>query len=145
MKTLISNACLFFFQLLGQTQEALEAYTDIINRKIADVSSIAVATNNLIAVKGTKDISDGLRKLDQLVKKDDGRQHFQMANGLDFKLFARQKEAIYSNRVLLLLHANKLDQVCFEIYFCHFFPTEIWSKVFPIGLDCWMGSEFNVL
>ncbi|MQL88775.1 hypothetical protein Taro_021347 [Colocasia esculenta] len=97
-------------QLLGHTQEALEFYAGIINRKLADVSSIAVATNNLIAVRGTKDISDGLRKLDQLVKKGDSKQHFHLANGLDFKLFSRQKEAIYSNRVLLLLHANKLGQ-----------------------------------
>ncbi|KAF3953821.1 hypothetical protein CMV_020769 [Castanea mollissima] len=55
-------------QLLGHKQEAIEAYTDIINRDLADESSLAVAVNNLIALK------------------------------------------VYANRVLLLLHANRLDQ-----------------------------------
>lgn len=89
---------------------------------MADASSIAVAMNNLIALKGAKEVSDGLKKLDQLVKKDDTKRHFQLANGLEFKLFARQKEAIYSNRVLLLLQANKLDQVWLILNSSHFLP-----------------------
>ncbi|CAA6664168.1 unnamed protein product [Spirodela intermedia] len=103
-------------QLQGHPEEALQVYSDIVN-KVADASSIAVATNNLIALKGTKEVSDSLRKLDQLVKKDDTKRHFQLANGLEFKLFARQKEAIYSNRVLLLLQASKLDQAQELVYF----------------------------
>lgn len=99
-------------QLLGNSQEAIEAYTDILNRNLADASSLAVATNNLIALKGTKDVSDGLRKLDRLIEKGGGAQPFLLAHGLDFKLSSRQKEAIYSNRLLLLLHANRMDQVC---------------------------------
>lgn len=98
-------------QLLGNTQEAIESYTDILNRNLADASSLAVATNNLIALKGTKDVSDGLRKLDRMIEKGGGAQPFQLAHGLDFKLSSRQKEAIYSNRLLLLLHANRMDQV----------------------------------
>ncbi|KAL6008051.1 hypothetical protein ACLOJK_033557 [Asimina triloba] len=97
-------------QSLGQPQEAIEAYMDILNRNLADVSSLAVATNNLISLKGTKDVSDGLRKLDRLIEKGNGAQRFQLANGLEFKLSSRQKEAIYSNRLLLLLHANRIDQ-----------------------------------
>ncbi|XXG62337.1 hypothetical protein AAC387_Pa05g0712 [Persea americana] len=97
-------------QLLGNSQEAIEAYTDILNRNLADASSLAVATNNLIALKGTKDVSDGLRKLDRLIEKGGGAQPFLLAHGLDFKLSSRQKEAIYSNRLLLLLHANRMDQ-----------------------------------
>lgn len=95
-------------QLLGHTQEAIEAYTDIIKRDLADESSLAVAVNNLIALKGPKEVSDSLRKLDRLKEKDS--QYFQLARGLDLKLSPKQKEAIYANRVLLLLHANKLDQ-----------------------------------
>ncbi|KAE9610500.1 hypothetical protein Lal_00029643 [Lupinus albus] len=95
-------------QLLGRKQDAMEAYTDIIKRDMADESSIAVAVNNLISLKGPKDVSDGLRKLDRLKEKE--TQNFELAHGLDLKLLAKQKEAIYSNRILLLLHANKLDQ-----------------------------------
>lgn len=84
----------------------------IINRNLADASSLAVATNNLIALRGGKDVSDSLRKLDRLIEKVGGAQPFQLANGLDFKLSTRQKEAIYSNYLLLLLQANKIDQVC---------------------------------
>ncbi|XP_078440836.1 SRP72 RNA-binding domain-containing protein [Wolffia australiana] len=97
-------------QLQGQTDEALQAYSDVVARKLADASSVAVATNNLIALKGGKDVSDGLRKLDQLVKKDGAKGHFEFADGLKSNLFPRQKEAVYANRVLLLLQANKLDQ-----------------------------------
>lgn len=73
-----------------------------------------MAINNLVALKGSKDVSDSLRKLDRLKERD--AQNFQLAHGLD-KLFPKQREAIYANRVLLLLHANKMDQV-----FCLAFP-----------------------
>lgn len=96
-------------QLLGRKQEAIEGYTDLIKRDLADESSIAVALNNLISLKGPKDVSDSLKKLDRL--KDKEAQSFQLAHGLDLKLSAKQREAIYTNRVLLLLHANKMDQV----------------------------------
>ncbi|KAF2292843.1 hypothetical protein GH714_029306 [Hevea brasiliensis] len=94
-------------QLLGRAQEAMEAYTDIINRNPADESSFAVAINNFVALKGTRDVSDNLRKLDRLKEKD--AQGFQLARGLE-KLSTKQRETIYANRVLLLLHANKMDQ-----------------------------------
>ncbi|RWW30976.1 hypothetical protein BHE74_00013715 [Ensete ventricosum] len=42
----------------GQTEEAIEAYMSIINRNLSDASSLAVATNNLISLRGTKDVSD---------------------------------------------------------------------------------------
>ncbi|MED6168237.1 hypothetical protein PIB30_010018 [Stylosanthes scabra] len=95
-------------QLLGRKQDAIEAYIDIIKRDMADESSIAVAVNNLVSLRGPKDVSDSLRKLDRL--KDKEAQNFQLASELDLKLPAKEKEAIYANRVLLLLHANKMDQ-----------------------------------
>lgn len=104
----------FIHQLLGHTQEAIEGYTDIINRDLADESSLAVAVNNLIALKGPKDVSDGLRKLDRLKEKDS--QNFQLAHGLNLKLSPKQREAVYANRVLLLLHANRLDQVLHSLF-----------------------------
>ncbi|KAF3431109.1 hypothetical protein FNV43_RR25839 [Rhamnella rubrinervis] len=95
-------------QLLGHTQEAIEAYTDIIKRDQADESSLSVAVNNLIPLRGPKDVSDSLRKLDRLKEKD--AQTFQLSHSLDLKLSSKQREAIYANRALLLLHANRMDQ-----------------------------------
>ncbi|CAJ1935611.1 unnamed protein product [Sphenostylis stenocarpa] len=95
-------------QLLGRKQDAIEAYTDTIKRDMADESSLAVAVNNLVSLKGPKDVSDSLRKLDRL--KDKESQSFRLARGLDLKLSAKEKEAIYANRILLLLHANKIEQ-----------------------------------
>ncbi|KAJ9540423.1 hypothetical protein OSB04_026929 [Centaurea solstitialis] len=97
-------------QLFGNKQEAIESYTDLIKRNLHDESSNAVAINNLIALKGPKDISDGLRKLDSLIEKSIGDQSFQLIPVLELKLSAKQKEAIYINRMLLLLHSNKIDQ-----------------------------------
>ena len=85
-----------------------------------------MAVNNLIALKGPKDVSDGLRKFDRLKEKE--RQNFQLARGLDLKLSPKQREAIYANRILLLLHANRLDQVGF--YGCSlYFTLFIFSTV----------------
>ncbi|KAL9310997.1 putative tetratricopeptide-like helical domain superfamily [Arabidopsis thaliana] len=95
-------------QILGQTQESTSSYVDFIKRNLADEPSLAVAVNNLVALKGFKDISDGLRKFDLLKDKDS--QTFQLSQALDAKLSQKHKEAIYANRVLLLLHANKMDQ-----------------------------------
>ena len=81
---------------------------------MADDLSLAVALRNLIALRGLKDVSDGLRKLDKLKEKE--TQNFQLSHGLDFKLSPKQREAIYANQTLLLLHANKMDQVCSTSY-----------------------------
>ncbi|KAG5630741.1 hypothetical protein H5410_002458 [Solanum commersonii] len=92
------------------TQEAVASYTDFDKRNLVNESSLAVAVNNLIALKGPKDVSDGLKKLDKLIEKSDGPEKFQLACGLDLKLSQKQREAIYMNMVLLLLHSNKMDQ-----------------------------------
>lgn len=118
-------------QLLGRTQESIESFTKIIKRDdVLDEASRAVAINNLIALKGPKDVSDGLKKLDRL--KDRGVQNFQLARGLDQKLSQRQKEAVYLNRVLLLLHANKMDQAR-ELVFA--LPTMFPESVMPAMLQ----------
>ncbi|KAG0475952.1 hypothetical protein HPP92_012793 [Vanilla planifolia] len=97
-------------QLLGNKLEAIESYLSIINRNLADASSLAVATNNLIVLRGTKDASDSLRKLDRFIQKADGSKLFKVASGLDFKLSQRQRESLYFNRLLLLLQANRIEQ-----------------------------------
>ncbi|KAL7113420.1 hypothetical protein ACP275_04G059400 [Erythranthe tilingii] len=98
-------------QVLENTQEAFDTYSSIIKKNLADVSSLALALSNLIALKGPKDVSDGLRKLDKLIEKREGPPlTFHLARDLDVKLSQKQREAIYVNRLLLLLHSNKLDQ-----------------------------------
>ncbi|GLJ44232.1 hypothetical protein SUGI_0923960 [Cryptomeria japonica] len=106
----ISVQLAYVKQVLGTSGDAITTYNNILKQKLADSSSIVVATTNLIALKGTKDVSDGLKKLDKLIEKSDGGQGLQLVDGLEYKLSSRQKEAIYCNRLLLLLHANKLDQ-----------------------------------
>ncbi|XP_010556174.1 PREDICTED: signal recognition particle subunit SRP72 isoform X2 [Tarenaya hassleriana] len=104
----ISVQLAYVQQILGQKQEAVDSYTDTINRNLADESSLAVAVNNLVALKAPKDVSDSLRKFDRL--KENDSQNFQLSHALDVKLSQKHKETIYANRVLLLLHANKMDQ-----------------------------------
>ncbi|CAN6349817.1 unnamed protein product [Urochloa humidicola] len=106
----VSAQLAYVQQLQGQSQEAMQTYVNMINRKSADSSSLSVATTNLISLKGTKDAADSLRKLDRLIEKSTGPNQLQLIENLDFKLSPRQKEALYSARVLLLLHANKTDQ-----------------------------------
>ncbi|OEL36703.1 Signal recognition particle subunit SRP72 [Dichanthelium oligosanthes] len=116
----VSAQLAYVQQLQGQSQEAMQTYVNMINGKsadsspIADSSSLAVATTNLISLKGTKDAADSLRKLERLIEKSTAPNQLQLIENLDFKLSPRQKEALYSARVLLLLHANKTDQVCFS-------------------------------
>ncbi|CAH9050644.1 unnamed protein product [Cuscuta europaea] len=115
----ISVQLAFVQQILGK-EEARESYTDFIIRRLADEaslaeavseSSLAVAINNLIALRGHKDVSDSLKKLDLLIEKsDDGPLRFRLAQGLELKLSPKQRETIYTNWVLLLLHSNKMDK-----------------------------------
>ncbi|XP_051227513.1 uncharacterized protein [Lolium perenne] len=106
----VSAQLAYVQQLQGQTQEAMETYVNMTNKKSGDPSSLAVATTNLISLKGTKDAADSLRKLDRLVEKSTAPNQLQLIESLEFKLPPRKKEALYSARVLLLLHANKIDQ-----------------------------------
>lgn len=118
---------MFSLQLLGNKQEAIGSYTDLIKRNLPDESSNAVAINNLIALKGPKDISDGLKKLDRLIEKNSGDQSFKLIPGLELKLSSKQKESIYTNRMLLLLHSNKIDQVIIYQYFSFHFFLFVWN------------------
>lgn len=117
-------------QIFGRRQEAIEGYTSIVTRNLSDESSLAVAVNNLIALKGPKDVSDSLRKIDRLKEKD--AQNFQLSHTLELKLLRKQREAIYTNRVLLLLHANKMDQAR-ELVAC--LPNMFPNSVAPILLQ----------
>lgn len=97
--------------MIGRGQESIDEYNEVLSRNLADASSLAIATNNLIALRNGKEVADSLRKLDKLISKGNSEKPFELSNGLDFRLNPKQKEALYSNRVLLLLQANKTDQV----------------------------------
>ncbi|GKC84048.1 signal recognition particle subunit SRP72 [Tanacetum coccineum] len=94
----------------GNKPKAMSSYTDLIKRNLRDESSNAVAINNLIALKGPKDASDGLKKLDRIIQKNNGDQSFGLVPGLELKLSPKQKESIFINRILFLLHSNKINQ-----------------------------------
>ena len=98
----ISVQLAYVQQALGNSGDAMTAYNNILNQKLADAPSIAVATNNLIALKGAKDVFDGLKKFDKLIDKSGTGQGLQLADSLEHKLSARQKEVIYCKRLLLL-------------------------------------------
>lgn len=115
--------------MLGNRQEAIASYTDLIKRNLPDEPSNAVAINNLIALKGPKDITDGLKKLDRLIQKNSADKSFQLVPGLELKLSPKQKESIYINRMLLLLHSNKIDQVVIIINL-NFFSIFLFIKSF---------------
>ena len=118
----------------------MEAYTEIINKNLADEPSFAVAVNNLVALKGSKDVSDSLRKLDRL--KEKGIESFRLSASLE-KLSSKQRETIYANRVLLLLHANKMDQVyCFTpLFFCNLLFCVKSVNIFWICCVCITGTR----
>ncbi|KFK41175.1 hypothetical protein AALP_AA2G095200 [Arabis alpina] len=126
----ISVQLAYVQQVLGQLQESTSFYVDFIERKVDDESSLAVAVNNLIALKGSRNVSDGLKKLDKLKEKDS--QNFQLTQALDMKLSQKNKEAIYANRLLLLLHGNKMDQAR-EL--CAALPALFPESVVPILLQ----------
>jgi signal recognition particle subunit SRP72 len=106
----ISVQLAYVQQMQGRFDEALESYNAILKKKPADAPSLAVATNNLIAVKGARDLFDALKKTEKLLEKKDAGQKLQFAENLENRLSMRQKEALSFNRCLLLLHSNKLDQ-----------------------------------
>jgi hypothetical protein len=55
--------------MMGHTQESVDEYSKVIRRNLADALSLAVATNNLIALRNGKEVADSLRKLDKLTLK----------------------------------------------------------------------------
>ena len=125
-------------QMRGQKTEAQESVTAFLKRRPADAPSVAVAVTNLIALRGPKDVADGLKRLEKIVVpvggggegkeggvggKGGGGGVFSAGGGvggvtelrfednLEVKLSRRQKAAVLQNRFLLLLLANRADEV----------------------------------
>ncbi|MCO5562108.1 hypothetical protein L7F22_015734 [Adiantum nelumboides] len=108
----ISVQLAFVQQAQERSVEALEAYNKLLKQKLGDAPSMAVACNNVVVLRGSKELADSIRKLDNLFeKKTSPEQGLDFVDTLEHKLSARQKEAIAFNRLLVLLLGNKLDQV----------------------------------
>ncbi|KAI5057233.1 hypothetical protein GOP47_0027248 [Adiantum capillus-veneris] len=108
----ISVQLAFVQQAQDRSVEALEAYNKLLKQKLGDAPSMAVACNNVVVLRGNKELADSIRKLDNLFeKKTSPEQGLLFVDTLEHKLSTRQKEAISFNRLLVLLLGNKLDQV----------------------------------
>jgi hypothetical protein len=122
MFELISSDEMSLAQVQVCTEEAVESYNRVLKRKPV----VAIASNNLISIKGGKDLWDSLKKFDKLLENKGLGQKLQFAEGLDHKLSTRQKEAISFDQCLLLLHSNKLSQVSIiltlSLFHCYLKP-----------------------
>lgn len=99
-------------QVSGRRVEAQEGYHTFLKRKPLDLPSLAVAVNNLTALRNTKDVADSLRRLDRLMDlTKGGASGAVFLEGLQLKLSPLQKAVLLHNRFLLLLLAGKLDEV----------------------------------
>ena len=125
-------------QMRGQKTEAQESVTAFLKRRPADAPSVAVAVTNLIALRGPKDVADGLKRLEKIVVPvggggegkeggmggkgggggglsagggEGGVTELRFEDNLEVKLSRRQKAAVLQNRFLLLLLANRADEV----------------------------------
>jgi len=87
----------FIQQLLGQKDEAAEIYNKVLKTKPSDETVVAVADNNLVALKKDGSLFDSQKKL----------KH---AAALEAKLTSEQKRVINYNRALVSLFMNKVDE-----------------------------------
>eukprot|EP00271_Cylindrocystis_brebissonii_P012924 TRINITY_DN32436_c0_g1_i1.p1 TRINITY_DN32436_c0_g1~~TRINITY_DN32436_c0_g1_i1.p1 ORF type:complete len:768 (-),score=204.30 TRINITY_DN32436_c0_g1_i1:277-2580(-) len=113
----ISAQLAYTQQALGRTTEAADSYAALMRHKVPNEPSFAVACSNLVALRGAKEIQDGLKKLDTFVAEKKHEGEGGGLAGVAFvekavgeKLSANQRAAIHFNRVVLLLHGNRLDQ-----------------------------------
>ncbi|KAK3284578.1 Signal recognition particle core component [Cymbomonas tetramitiformis] len=92
----------------GRTAEALEAYTSVLKLKAQpeSLSAVAVATNNLVALRGARDLFDSLKRFDRLMANPSATCSTFQAY-LESKLSGSHKQSMLFNRCLLLLHSNK--------------------------------------
>ncbi|KAI9206477.1 uncharacterized protein BJ171DRAFT_497988 [Polychytrium aggregatum] len=87
-------ACVY--QLQGRTEEASEIYTGILKSDIDDVAVIAIASNNMMAIKKDHDLFESSKLYKQTT-----------APALKAKFTSPQKEIVAMNGALLSLHMKK--------------------------------------
>ncbi|CAG8590246.1 10636_t:CDS:10, partial [Ambispora leptoticha] len=90
----------YVYQLQGRTNEAIDLYQSVIKSKAADMTVLAIASNNLVVARKENDVFDSARKL-----------RAASAKTLETKLFKVQRQAIAINEALLSLYMHKYS-VC---------------------------------
>eukprot|EP00898_Chlorokybus_atmophyticus_P005459 jgi/Chlat1/5914/Chrsp4S06247 len=98
----------YIVQAAGRSAEAIDGYTAFLKKKLDDPVATAIATNNLVALRGDRDLFDALKRTEKLL--DKSSPGFRLIDALENRLSAEQKGAIGVNRALLLLFSHKLEQ-----------------------------------
>ncbi|KAI8989360.1 hypothetical protein BDB01DRAFT_781522 [Pilobolus umbonatus] len=91
---IINTQLAYTYQLQGRVEEAKKIYQSVLDSN--DVSVVAVASNNLVAVDQTKDLEDAVAKMKIATSKE-----------ADQRLKTYQKRIIYMNECLLELYTKK--------------------------------------
>ncbi|KAI8842953.1 hypothetical protein BC829DRAFT_420234 [Chytridium lagenaria] len=86
----------YVYQKLGRVAEAEQLYLSILNQKLSDSAVMAIASNNLVAIRGHKDLFDSVKRYRSTV-----------AKGLDKKLTTAQRKTIALNGCVLSLLMKK--------------------------------------
>jgi len=89
----------FTMQKHSNNDEAMALYQEVISNAPSDAQVLTVAHNNIVAIKGAKDLFESIK-----------RTKGASTEVTQKKLTERQKKAVLFNRALLLLHMSKLDQ-----------------------------------
>ncbi|KAJ3111174.1 60S ribosomal protein L19 [Phlyctochytrium bullatum] len=92
----------YVYQRLGREAEAEELYKGILNNKNNEAALVAIASNNLIAIHGSNDLFDSIK-----------RYRTTLGKGLDQKLTSQQRKVISLNGCVLSLLMKKFS-VCKE-------------------------------
>eukprot|EP01098_Paradermamoeba_levis_P009981 TRINITY_DN4183_c0_g2_i1.p1 TRINITY_DN4183_c0_g2~~TRINITY_DN4183_c0_g2_i1.p1 ORF type:complete len:696 (-),score=300.27 TRINITY_DN4183_c0_g2_i1:40-2127(-) len=91
----------YALQMQNKIEEATQIYNDVLKIKPSDPIVLAVASNNIVSLRGDSDLFDSSKKL-------------KTALGAEEKLSVQQKNTIHFNHSLLLFRMNKAEQ-CREI------------------------------
>eukprot|EP00240_Pyramimonas_obovata_P002001 CAMPEP_0118923780 /NCGR_PEP_ID=MMETSP1169-20130426/2185_1 /TAXON_ID=36882 /ORGANISM="Pyramimonas obovata, Strain CCMP722" /LENGTH=531 /DNA_ID=CAMNT_0006864821 /DNA_START=67 /DNA_END=1659 /DNA_ORIENTATION=+ len=92
----------------GRTQEALDLFTTALKVDSTDAASKAVATNNLVAARGPRELFDAMKRLDRVLASP-SPSCTQLSPQLEGRLSGAQQEALLFTRLLVLMHSNKLE------------------------------------
>ncbi|KAJ3098071.1 hypothetical protein HDU97_004330 [Phlyctochytrium planicorne] len=96
--TIIVTQLAYVYQQLGRTKEAEDLFLSILAEKPSDNAVVAVASNNLVALKGNHDLFDSVK-----------RYRATLSRGLDQKLLSKQKAIIALNGCVLSLLMKKFS------------------------------------
>jgi signal recognition particle subunit SRP72 len=89
-------------QLSNQSDLAKEMYSNLLKNKHGDPTSLAIAGNNLVSLRGNLDMFDSAKRL-------------KFAKKLGSKLTLKQQYTIAINNAILLLNMDKLEECAVEL------------------------------